>query len=117
LNDPLTTHNIFQYKSDEQRGRICQLAERLLGTPYDWEAILQDATDTLHLANILTLFDPHDENEWEGGVVPGHVVCSSLYAWIYDQPEVDLPAPPREARFTFPSDWVQFWLYDLHLDQ
>jgi hypothetical protein len=121
FSNPLTIHNIAQEKSKSQRYEIKQLSVKMLGTPYDWQAIQLDAASLIHLQEILQLFEqPVAELkhwDWDKNGVPGHVVCSSLYAWEYGRLTPPLAEPNTPARFTWPDDWASFWLDSLHLAQ
>src|SRR6476660_195710 len=84
LEDPHTTHNIDQEKTLDERDAICKGGEVLLGTPYDWEAISDDTLTALHLPYLFNPLSHHDG--WDGDVsnlAPTHVVCSSLWAYLY----------------------------------
>lgn len=98
LASPWTVTNAGQPKTPAQRDTIAAGALALLGTGYDWEAIAADALDALHL-RMPTWWRP----EW-GGAVPGHVVCSSLAAWLYQK--AGLTCPPGDRKVT-PADWQQ----------
>lgn len=99
LRDPHTVSNTLQPKTFAQRNKVAKLAETMIGTPYDWAAI---ATDSLRSMRITNLFD---EN-WDNKGVPGHVVCSSLAAWVYDR--TGLERPTGEGRYILPADWTEF---------
>lgn len=97
LNSPWTINNAGQPKTGAQRTMICSLAIDLIGTPYDWDAIADDA---LHAFGI-----PLAE-AWNvtGGSVPGHVVCSSLAGYLYAKTGL---AHPAGDRLVSPGDWEQ----------
>lgn len=82
LSSHWTLTNADQPKSPAQRSAVCEAAVALLGTPYDWAAIVGDGLDDLHL------WDPVD------GQVHGETVCSALAAAVYDRAGL---ARPREA--------------------
>lgn len=97
---PYVLNNALQPKAAKQRAQIAEVAEGLLGKPYDWSGIVADAMDAIHAQDLWT-------QNWRGQGVPGHVVCSSLAAWVYD--EVGLARPmTHSARATTPGDWEQF---------
>jgi hypothetical protein len=102
LNDPRTIANSTQPKTAQQRAQVCYLAVKLLGTAYDWEGgIAEDAFNALGLGALWAEKDPAT------GLVPGHVVCSSLAAWVYDK--VGLAAPhPNDWRHVTPGAWAEF---------
>jgi len=100
LADAATVHNAAQAKTDVQRTAVLKGAEALLGTQYDWEAIFSDSVDSLGLKPLWT-------EDWHGKGVPGHVVCSSAAALLYEQAGLAHPGPGHE-RYVFPSDWAEF---------
>jgi hypothetical protein len=98
LRDPRTVSTAGQPKTDAQRGALCKLGVTLLGTPYDWVGgIAADGATVLHLAPMAKAL--HDLGLWRpahpGGLVPGHVVCSSAWAWAHDR--IGLPSPDRPS--------------------
>jgi hypothetical protein len=91
--------NRLQVKTKDQRVQICAIVQQMLGTPYDWTEIAQDALTDLHLPDLFA-------EKWKGGS-PGHVVCSSLAAWAYGK--VMLPRPmPNDPEHVQPGDWTNF---------
>lgn len=106
LNDPRTVTNIGQPKTPAQRQQVCALMVKMLGTAYDWQGgIAQDAEIALHLPRLWT---PD-----ASGKVPGHVVCSSLAAWGYDQAGLPSPSPPAAWETVTPADW-KTWCEQKH---
>jgi len=103
LSSPHTMCNYKQPKDEAQRKIVTDGAVAMLGTPYDWEAIASDAANSFPgLANIWNL-------KWgPQGTVPGHVVCSSLAAFLYD-PKAKL-ARPEGDREVAPADWLALWI-------
>lgn len=91
LASPWTLANGAQPKTPGQRDIIARSATAMLGTPYDWAAIVGDGLDDLHL------WDP------VGGVVQGHAVCSAVAACLYDK--AGLPRPAGDERRVQPADW------------
>jgi hypothetical protein len=97
LRSPWTVSNVGQPKTAAQRKTVCDGAEAMIGTEYDWVGIAADAASALDLG---ALFHPRF------GQVPGHVVCSSLAAWLYGKAGLDKPAGgDRECS---PGDWLAF---------
>jgi hypothetical protein len=92
--------NAAEVKTDAQRAEIVRVAEAMLGTSYDWEAIGVDAAEALHLGALWKL------REWSSRP-PAHVVCSSLADYVYDK--VGL-AHPGDGRLTTPADWYELFL-------
>lgn len=93
--------NAKQTKTQAQRDEICQYAVAMLGTQYDWSAIVRDGLSTFHIDDIWLSHD-------FGATAPAHVVCSSVYAWIYKK--VSLAAPSGKARWIEPADWTEFFI-------
>jgi len=92
--------NVGQSKSVSQRRAITDNVQQLLGRAYDWVGIAADACRDL---NFPALF----AQNWKGKGTPGHLVCSSLAAYVYQH--VGL-AHPDGGRFCQPSDWEEFIL-------
>lgn len=103
LKNPYTMDNRQQPKTIEQRQYICDEAQALIGTPYDWLGIVGDGFDAVGLPN------PWDDL-WEEGK-PAHVVCSSAADYIYKGVVLDAPVPDRNCK---PTDWAQFWIETGH---
>ena len=71
----------------------------MIGTPYAWTAIAEDAGQAFGLKDIWARRD-------KKGEVPGEVVCSSLAAYAYSKAGLD--HPPGGDRNTTPGDWLSF---------
>ena len=80
------------------RQRVCDAATVMLGTPYDWEGIADDTLRAFHMADLWSA-------DW-GGTAPGHVVCSSYTAFLYQREGWARPDTP--GRDTEPADWTAF---------
>jgi hypothetical protein len=107
LSSGWTVTNAGQPKTQGQRDAVCKLMAQMIGTPYDWDAIMKDAADDLHLD---LLWNPGADNP-----IPAHVVCSSLAAWGYWKAGLPQPAPvpfPGVPRWSAvqPGDWTAFIL-------
>jgi cell wall-associated NlpC family hydrolase len=100
LSSPWTLTNAAQPKTGQQRAQVCKVMEALVGTPYDWQAIVADGVTDLgwHL--------PGWEPDWHG-TVPGHVDCSSAAAYAYAKTGLAGPGGERGCQ---PSDWDAFIL-------
>jgi cell wall-associated NlpC family hydrolase len=100
----LGNSNAAQPKTAVQRQAVCAAAAALVGVPYDWAGgIGADALDALGLGDLAGVLD----GMWgwrRGGTAPGHVVCSSLYAWVYAKAGL---SGPRGERCT-PASWWTF---------
>lgn len=95
LASPWTVTNVGQPKTAGQRKTVCDTMLAMIGTAYDWTAIVADAAGAFGLGEI---WHP----AWDG-TVPAHVVCSSLAAWGYSKAGLTCPPGGREAT---PADWV-----------
>jgi hypothetical protein len=95
-----TLTNAAQPLTGAQRAAICAAMEKMLGTPYDWEAIVADAASSLRLDL------PGWDASWHG-TVAGQLVCSSAAAYGYGKAGVPCPAG---ARAVTPADWDEFIL-------
>jgi len=99
--DPRTVTNAAQPKTGGQRAEVCLYAVKLLGVGYDWVGgIAEDAALALHVPQ---LWKPDPVT----GQVPGHVVCSSLAAWVYARAGLASPKP-GDWEHTTPGDWAMF---------
>jgi hypothetical protein len=107
LNDPRTETNHAQPKdnSTKQLDALLSGCAKSLGLPYDWVGIAEDALHALQVPDLCQAIDPLWR--WPSGhLVPGHVVCSSLAAMLYDLPEVGYAHPDLDAERTCtPADW------------
>lgn len=92
--------NAEQPKTDAQRAAVCGTMVSLIGTAYDWEAIVADGMTDLGMKV------PSWDATWNTPV-PAHVVCSSSAAYAYRKS--GLPGPPGD-RLVQPSDWDVFIL-------
>ncbi len=101
-NKYLVSNAAYQ-KTDKQRDEICTYAKAMLGTPYDWSAIVRDTLSAFHLEQIWM-------EKGFGSSAPAHVVCSSAYAWIYNK--LGLKAPNVEGRWVEPADWTALFIHE-----
>lgn len=108
LSDPRTRSNHDQPKPDDhgQLPTFLASAAKSLGIAYDWVGIAEDALDALHVADLSREIDPLWRWPSNHGVLPGHVVCSSLAAMLYDLPAVGWAHPDLGTeRICEPADW------------
>ncbi len=89
-----TITNAAQPKTDAQRAAVAKAAEAMIGTKYDWDAIVADAAEDLCL-DVVWLPDH--------GTVHGEVVCSALAAYAYDK--AGLLRPAGAERLVQPASW------------
>jgi hypothetical protein len=99
LADRWTVNNCGQTRlSQDARQRVCAAAAVMLGTPYDWEAIADDTLRAFRMADVW-------RGDW-GAIAPGHVVCSSYTAFLYQRE--GWKRPDVAGRDTEPADWTAF---------
>lgn len=99
VGHPLTVSNIHQPIPEAARYVIGVTMEAMLGTPYDWQAIVEDGGLAFGLPDIW--------HEKVDGKLPGHIVCSSLAAFGYCK--TGQPSPrPTDYRHVSPGDWEKF---------
>jgi hypothetical protein len=108
LSDSRTRTNHAQPRPDVNGNRQLTFlagAVKSLGISYDWAGIAEDVSKVI-APNLSAEIDglwrwPSDRN-----LLPGHVVCSSLAAMLYDLPAVDWGHPDLGTeRVCLPSDW------------
>ena len=102
-NSRWTMCNDGQPISTAQAASVARAMGVMVGTPYDWQAIAADAFKALHIEYLFA-------QDWHGKGIPGHVVCSSLAAWAYEQAGLAHPGESGHERFVAPGDWNQFIL-------
>lgn len=118
IASPWTLNNCDQPdRTDDQRALVCADAQGMLGTRYDWLAILGDGFDDVSV-KLWNLRFAKDKP-------PGEVVCSSYAAYIYakqgwasPQPFQAGPVQAADARTIQPGDWDEFILtlkFDVNL--
>ena len=92
-------------RTDADRAALAKMAEAMLGTPYDWQTIANEA---------IRAFAPRAKSiwnqDWKGtGLAPGHVICSSFAAWLYKSIGWHYPTQ-CDVRDIEPADWDEFVL-------
>lgn len=107
LTDARVRSNALQDKPDDKDQLTVFLAgcAKSLGLPYDWVGIAEDVSKVIVpdlSADISRLWAwPSDKS-----LLPGHVVCSSLAAMLYDLPAVGWKHPDLGTeRVCEPADW------------
>jgi hypothetical protein len=105
LRNPYTLNNVGQEKSGLQRATILDTSQAMLGVAYDWVAIGLDGALALRI-KIARLSDFSPEGS------PEHVVCSSLWDWVYGKSGLDNPNI-HPSRLTTPGDWAK-WSIENH---
>jgi hypothetical protein len=108
LSDTRTESNHDQPKPND-RGQLSSFlasAAKSLGIGYDWVGIAQDTLDAFHLEDLSAVIDPLWRWPSNHNLLPGHVVCSSLAAMLYDLPSVGWTHPDLGTeRACEPADW------------
>jgi hypothetical protein len=87
-------------RDDAGRAAVAALAERMIGTAYDWCSITDDTLRAFHMHDLFS--------QTLNGTVPGHLVCSSYAAFLYERQGWERPAVTD--RDTEPGDWTAFAL-------
>lgn len=106
LNDPLTNSNNAQPRPDDEGQTQAFLAScaRSLGIAYDWVTVVGDTLGAFHLKDLSADIEQLWQWPTAGGELPGHVVCSSLAAMLYEHVGWDHPDLGNE-RVCQPADW------------
>ncbi len=95
LSDSRTMSNHDEPKPDDH-GQLASLlasAAKSLGIGYDWVGIAQDTLDAFGARDLSAVIDPLWRWPSQHNLLPGHVVCSSLAAMLYDLPSVGWGIP------------------------
>jgi hypothetical protein len=107
LTDSLVRSNYLQPR-DNSKGQLTVFlagCAKSLGIAYDWVGIAEDVSQVI--APDLSA-DIDELWRWPTykGQLPGHVVCSSLAAMLYDLPQVGWQHPDLgKERACEPADW------------
>lgn len=101
LSSPYTVSNADQPRTSAQRQAVADATVQMLGDAYDWGGIAADACRDLGLPALFC-------SDWNGKGVPGHVVCSSLAAYVHTRVGLARPHSREGGRFVQPADWVAF---------
>jgi hypothetical protein len=108
LSDVRTMSNHYEPKPNDhgQLAIFLASAAKSLGIAYDWVGIGEDAADALHVEDLSGVIDPLWRWPSDHNLLPGHVVCSSLAAMLYDLPSVGWEHPDLGTERTCePADW------------
>lgn len=103
LKSPFTKTNAIVQKnrSDEERAEVAKILEGMIGTPYDWSAIIELGMDAINADRLWKA------KEWGENEIPTHVICSSLADWAYQR--VGWASPSKVgSRYTTPAHWYEF---------
>jgi len=111
LSVAMTASNHGQPKPDD-RGQLASFlasAAKSLGISYDWVGIAEDVLAACHVEDLSAAINPLWKWPANRNLLPGHVVCSSLAAMLYDMPSVGWAHPDLGAERTCePADWWQW---------
>lgn len=117
LTDPDTRVNHAQSRPDDAGQVVSFLGScaKSLGIAYDWTGIAEDALNIIGLQDLSKDIDPLWRWPSKGNILPGHVVCSSLAARLYEVAGWAHPSLGSE-RVCEPADWWQWndkqlWLH------
>jgi len=109
LSDSRTRSNHDQPRLDDHGQLVAVLAgsAQAIGLRYDWVGgIGADTADALHLPDLAAAIDHLYRWPANHGLMPGEVVCSSLWAMLYDMPAVGWAHPDLGTeRKCEPADW------------
>jgi hypothetical protein len=111
LSASLTMSNHDQPKpsTNGQLMSFLASAAKSLGISYDWVGIAEDALSACQVEDLSALINPLWQWPSKHNVLPGHVVCSSLAAMLYDLPSVGWAHPDLGSeRECEPADWWQW---------
>ena len=106
LSSSLTRSNHAQPRDCSQGQDKVFLAAcaKSLGVQYDWVGIAEDTLTGLHVPDLAAAIDPLWRWPAKKGLMPGHVVCSSLAAALYSEVGWKHPDLGSERRCE-PADW------------
>jgi hypothetical protein len=109
LQSSLTRSNYGQPRRNNHHQLSSFLAScaKSLGIAYDWVGIVEDTLDAFDLHDLSELIDPLWRWPTEDNVLPGHVVCSSLAARLYEIVGWEHPDVGTE-RVCVPAQWWQW---------
>jgi hypothetical protein len=108
LTDSRTRSNYSQPREDNtlQLNNFLASCAKSLGIQYDWVGIAEDGLDALHATDLSDVLGRFWQWPPSGNVLPGHVVCSSLAAMLYDLGSVGWAHPDLGTeRVCTPADW------------
>ena len=107
LASDLTRSNNQQPRDHARTPQFLASCAKSLGIAYDWVGIAEDTLNALHATDLSAAIDPLWRWPSKSGQLPGHVVCSSLAAMLYEQAGWAHPDLGSE-RTCEPSDWWQW---------
>lgn len=109
LKHPTLVTNADQPKTDDQREFIVRVAVEMIGTPYDWKAILALGARAVRVTRLWKKsYADLVMDDWDDDEVPVHVICSSLADLAYEKAGLPSPGGTKGTRFTRPADWTRW---------
>ncbi len=110
LSARVTASNHDQPKApagSKEMGTFLASCAKTLGISYDWVGIAEDGLDALHLHDLTPVINLMWRWPGNGKLLPGHVVCSSLAARLYEligwaHPDLG------DERQCEPADWYEW---------
>jgi len=106
LSDSRTRSNHAQPRDPAGLPAFLAGTAKSMGIGYDWVGIAEDADEALHAADLAAAIDHLWRWPANHGLLPGHVVCSSLFAMLYGLPAVGWAHPDLGTeRKCEPADW------------
>lgn len=102
LKAPFTKTNagLDRNRTDAERAQVVAIVQGMVGTKYDWSAIVELGMDAIGAGELWRA------KEYGDAEVPAHTICSALAAWAYKR--VGWKRPDEKARFTTPGEWYDF---------
>jgi hypothetical protein len=107
LSDSRVRSNYLQSRANDRGQLTAFLAgcAKSLGLQYDWVGITEDI-DNVIVPDLSSVIDHLWRWPSNKGILPGHVVCSSLAAMLYGLPAVGWKHPDLgKERQCLPADW------------
>jgi hypothetical protein len=106
LSDTRTRTNHGQPRDMKRLAFFLASSGKSMGIAYDWVGIAEDTLEALHAVSLAGEIDHLWRWPTDHGLLPGHVVCSSLAAMLYGLPEVGWAHPDLGTeRKCEPADW------------
>jgi hypothetical protein len=111
LNSDLTRSNHDQPRpgGDKAMTQFLAGAAKSLGIQYDWVGIAMDTAQAAGVPDLAKAIDPlwrwTSPQQQASGILPGHVVCSSLAAMLYTRAGWAEPTGKQDDRTCTPPQW------------
>jgi hypothetical protein len=95
-----TNAGLDMHRTDDERKKVVEIIQGLVGTKYDWSAIVELGMDAIDAGRLW------HAKEFGADEVPAHIICSALAAWAYKS--AGWRRPHELMRFTTPGQWYDF---------